>query len=239
MTTTDPGGSASTSGRGFVQSLLDKVSSRVVGAILMVGIVVLAATTGYAVFSGRSVDFWGLKIGEGTDKGDKTTIEGSARTKQSAACEDELANERKRTREAERRLAEAITRADLPQKWRDGMGKSDVLPILSADGGESCDDDDTLECLYAKIENRIGKSGGFIDVKHAKNDIVKMVQKALQSVDAFEGDIDGDGTHAWSALLTFQRRKGIRSNEDAFEGKFGTKTLARIRKLHDQIVHEA
>jgi hypothetical protein len=236
--TKDSDDSTSPSQRGMVAALLDKIGARILGIALIAGLVLLGATTAYAVLSGRSVDFWGLRIGEGASSTKKGAGEAAAGK---PACEEEVVRLQKRAEEAERRLGAAITRGDIPALWPVGKAKSDVLPILLNANSSSaeCDDDDTFDCLYAKIENHIGKEGGFIDVRHTSQDVVKMVQKALQSIDAFDGNIDGDGTTAWSALLKFQRSKGIRSNDDVYEGKFGIKTLSKIRNIHKKIVDGA
>ena len=216
----------------LLTALLNRIGPRVLGLLLAIGMLLLAGTTLYAIRSGRSVDFWGLKIGEGTQP---TKPTGAADGEAKPWCRRELAAASKRAEEAERGLAAAIVERDIPVLWPEGKPKNEIIPTLARAGQECNDDDRMIESLYAKIENEIGQNSGFIDVQHAPKDIVVMIQKALQSCDALDGDADGDASRTWTALLKFQRSQHIRSNEDAYEGKFGMKTLNQIRKRHKAI----
>ena len=216
----------------FLTALLNRIGPRVLGLLLAIGMLLLAGTTFYAMKSGRSVDFWGLKIGEGTQP---TKSAGTSDDGAKPWCRRELAAASKRAEEAERGLAAAIVQRDIPVLWPEGRPKSEIIPTLARTGQECNDDDRMIECLYAKIENEIGKNSGFIDVQSAPKNIVIMIQRALQSCGALDGDADGDANRTWTALLKFQKSQHIRSNEDAYEGKFGMKTLNQIRKRHKAI----
>jgi hypothetical protein len=220
------------------QALINKVSPRVLGIVLLVGIALLTSTTLYAVFSGRSVDFWGLKIGGGPGPDEVKGGPSDANQKRCAAREADLQAARNQSRDLEHQLAGAITSRDL-SFWSGGKTKQEIVAICQTEADHpGCDDEDMAECLFAKIENRIGKSGGYIDPKSAPKDTVMMVQKALQSIKAFDGDIDGNGERTWQALMRFQQGKRIRNNDNAYEGLCGMKTLARIRAVHKQLADE-
>ncbi|HVV48923.1 MAG TPA: hypothetical protein VHO06_04635 [Polyangia bacterium] len=218
----------------FRTALLNRISPRVFGLLLAVVMLMLVATTGYAIFTGRSLDFWGLKIGAGTPPAKPPEANGTSDEGAKAGCQREAAAASKRAEEAERKLGEAIAQRDIPNLWPAGKPKSEVIPTL-IQAGQECDDDGMADCLYAKIENQIGKYSGFIDVQHAPKDLVTMIQRALQSCGALDGDLDGDAIRTRAALLKFQKSQHIRSNEDAYEGKFGMKTLNQIRKRHKEI----
>lgn len=230
-----PGPSADST---VLRALINKVSPRVLGIVLVVGIALLASTILYAVFSGRSVDLWGLKIGEGPGPGEAKGGPPDPNQKRCAAREADLLAAQSQSHDLEHQLAGAITSKDLPF-WSGGKTKQEIVAICQTEAEHpGCDDEDTAECLYAKIENRIGTSGGYIDPKSARKDTVMMIEKALQSIKAFDGEIDGNGERTWQALMRFQQGKRIRNNDNAYEGLCGMKTLARIRAVHKQLADE-
>lgn len=220
---------------GVLETIFTKLGPRMVGVALVLAIAFLGLTGMYAVATGRSVDFWGLKIGE-TPHAQARPLNPPA-TEASKTCERALEQAKQRTRELSRRLDESITRSDLAELWPLGHSKQSVVTaLLTKPAPVTCPDDDTAECRYEKLLNRIGESGGAIDLLHTSKDTVILIQRALSDVGAYEGELDGNAAATKRSLIAFQRKFRIRTNTDTIEGLMGRKTLEQIRRVRRTIV---
>jgi hypothetical protein len=220
---------------GWVESIVSKVSPRVVAIAVLIAVCSLCGMTMYAVASGQPVEAWGWKIG-----GRQTPLPVAPTPLVDDSCKTELESEKQLRYKADSELKHAITRSELGDLWPENQSKGEVLATLQQRSAQvACPDDDTANCRFEKLRNMIGQYSGQIDVVRLQQKrVTQLIQQVLADVRWYEGEIDGDAVKTKEQLKRFQRQYSIRTNTSTFEGLMGNKTLNRIEALHKEQVEE-
>lgn len=146
------------------------------------------------------------------------------------------------------RITQALTPTDLPGIWDAGMSKDDILARLRV-MKKSTDDYQRLEgspdFVFLQLEREISNSGGAINTNIAgesAGDVFRLIQMALQFIDAFQGSPDGTQASTNRALEEFQKshNAGLPKDQQLKPlGFFGRRTLALIRNKYWKIIQKS
>jgi len=220
-----------------MDKFLDKLPPKLLGIVVTVALAFAGITTVFALLTGRSIDAWGFKIGAGSAFAEQESK--SPNVLESHDGTQALEQERA-TLKAQ--LAASIVATDIPRIWTAGLSKNDVVQRLANHiqcNSEAAEDDESAECLFARLVSRIGRAGGAVDVMTCRADAtVLLVQQCLRLAGAYQGPIDGNREAVRAALLKFQKENRIRS-ADGGAGQVGLKTLRKLRDKHSALVNEA
>lgn len=150
--------------------------------------------------------------------------------------------------ELKAQIARALTPTDLPGIWNAGMSKDDILARLRV-MKKSTDDYQRLEgspdFVFLKLEREISNSGGAVNTNIAgesARDVFRLIQTALQFIDAFQGNPDGSQASTNRALEGLQKAHNAKlPKEQQLKplGFFGRRTLALIRNRYWKIIQKS
>lgn len=241
--------------------LIGKLGPRTLAVLIATALLLMTGVILYAVRSGHPVSVFGLSIDP--SKAELQTEVSVLRKKleQCAVPRQELELQiRDLARELEARptiealgalksqIAQALTPADLPGIWDGPMSKDDILVRLRM-MKKRTDDYQRLEgspdFVFLKLEREISISGGAVNTNIAgesARDVFRLIQTALQFIDAFQGSPDGMQASTNRALEEFQTAHNAKlPKEQQLKplGFFGRRTLALIRNNYWKIIQKS
>lgn len=241
--------------------LISKLGPKTVAVLTAMGLVLVASVIVYALYAGHAVSFLGLSIDE-SNKELESEISALRKTlAERQALEKELElqivdlkrklKERSTDEEVAKlktQLAKALTPVDLPGIWDAGMSRDEAVARVKA-MKKSTDDYEKLagspDFVFLQLEREISNSGGAINTNIANDnerDVFRLIQTALQFIDAFQGSPDGAQGPANRALEAFQKGYNAqvpKERELRPLGFFGRRTLSIIRDRYWKIIRES
>lgn len=241
--------------------LIGKLGPRTLAVLTATALLLMTGVIVYAVRSGHPVSVFGLSIDPSNAQLQAEVSVLRKRLEQCAVPNQELELQiRDLAQELEKRptmeelgelksqIAKALTPADLPGIWDAGMSKDDILARLRA-MKKSTDDYQRLEgspdFVFLQLEREISNSGGAVNTNIADEsarDVFRLIQTALQFIDAFQGSPDGTQASTNRALEEFQKTHNAKlPKEQQLKplGFFGRRTLALIRNKYWKIIQKS
>ncbi|MDH3670680.1 MAG: hypothetical protein OES46_05880 [Gammaproteobacteria bacterium] len=241
--------------------LIGKLGPRALVALTATALLLMTGVILYAVRSGHPVSVFGLSIDPSNAELQAEVSALRKRLEQRAAPNQELELQiNDLTRKLEERptmeeldelksqIAQALTPSDLPGIWDAGMSKDDILTRLRV-MKKSIDDYQRLEgspdFVFLKLEREISNSGGAVNTNIAgenERDVFRLIQTALQFIDAFQGNPDGTQASTNRALEEFQQAHNAKlPKEQQLKplGFFGRRTLTLIRNKYWKIIQKS
>ena len=241
--------------------LIGKLGPRALAVLTVTALLLMTGVILYAVRSGHPVNVFGLSIDSSNAdlQAEATTLR--KRLEQCTTPNPELELQiSDLTRKLEERptaqdmdklnaqIAQALTPTDLAGIWDAGMSKDDILARLRV-MKKSTDDYQKLEgspdFVFLKLEREISNSGGAVNTNIAgesARDVFRLIQTALQFIDAFQGNPDGTQASTNRALEEFQKahNAGLPKEQQLKPlGFFGRRTLALIRNKYWKIIQKS
>lgn len=241
--------------------LIGKLGPRTLAVLTATALLLMTGVILYAVRSGHPVSIFGLSIDPSNAELQAEVSVLRERLEQCAVPNQELElkisdlirklAERPTAQdmdELKAQIAQALTPTDLPGIWNAGMSKDDILARLRV-MKKSTDDYQRLEgspdFVFLKLERGISNSGGAVNTNIAgesARDVFRLIQTALQFIDAFQGNPDGSQASTNRALEEFQKAHNAKlPKEQQLKplGFFGRRTLALIRNRYWKIIQKS
>lgn len=200
----------------------------------------LAAVIVYAIYSGHYLSFFGLSIGQ-TDQSLFTQIEELERELAERPTREELESLRGDVAKAQDEVAKALVPSDLPALWGGGASKTQVIEKIKA-MSKTADAYDavtqSMDFVFVELERAIARSGGYINTNEGggtEQEVLRFIQTALRSINAFEGTPDGEQSSTNRALEAFQANYNLGLAEGMQLrplGFFGPRTLSILRERY-------
>lgn len=241
--------------------LIGKLGPRTLAVLTATALLLMTGVILYAVRSGHPVSIFGLSIDPSNAELQAEVSVLRERLEQCAVPNQELElkisdlirklAERPTAQdmdELKAQIAQALTPTDLPGIWNAGMSRDDILARLRV-MKKSTDDYQRLEgspdFVFLKLERGISNSGGAVNTNIAgesARDVFRLIQTALQFIDAFQGNPDGSQASTNRALEEFQKAHNAKlPKEQQLKplGFFGRRTLALIRNRYWKIIQKS
>ena len=220
--------------------LISTIGPKGLTLVVIMAAVLVATVIAYAVSAGHPVEFFGLSIGQSNEElvSEIGGFKKQLRERPTVAEMEELKNE----------IAKSLTPSDLPGIWGPGASKKDMIHKIQ-ELKKNADDyrelSVSIEVLFLRLERQIANSGGSINTNiyaNSEQETFQLIQAVLQSINAFDGVLDGNQASTNRTLVAFQQAY----NDDAPRklelkplGFFGRRTLSIIRDEYWRIIRES
>jgi len=201
----------------FLKELLKKLTPKVVGLLIALALLLLAAVLFFAVARGSDVSFWGVQISQ-----------------PSTALKQEI--EFLKTQ-----LQHTIALDDLNGLIDSTQNKAAALAQikqLAVQAGQMKEWENKFSYKLFQLELLISRYGNFISTSIPGADrrpAYALIQSVLAEVDFYQGEVDGDMNKTHNALVAFQTDYNTHMPEGAkiqALGNFGYQTLEAIRSRY-------
>lgn len=226
---------------------ISKLGPKALTILIVVALILVAGVIVYAVSAGHPVNFFGLKIGQPNQELQSEIDDLQSKVR---VLRKEL-DERPTQEQVDRlkaEIAKALTPADLPDVWDTGIAKEEVVNNIREMMKSTVDYRElqgSPDFVFLRLEREISKSGGSINTNVGSGydrEVFQLIQSALQAINAFEGNLDGDQVSTNKTLERFQKAYNRKVPEERRLkplGFFGRRTLYIIRDQYWQIIEES
>lgn len=207
---------------GLISSIINKLTPKIIGLIIIVGLLLITAIIGLAVQKGQKLSLPGV------------TIEPSGQVKNPNIPKNDKVID----------TVGSISASDLctlsDKYFNSSLNKDQLINVIR----QLIDRVSELEKLEANINYKLTKMelmiqdfGNAIDTKIKDKDRVesyKKIQSILKAIGFFESEVDGDQHSTNIAVINFQKTYNQNEKKKVFEdnelGYFGYTTCAAIRR---------
>ena len=214
------------------------IAFRTIAAMVLITGGVLAASIIYAVYSGHYISFFGVSIGQ-TDRSLLVRIETLEQELAKRPTRDEVKRLKTDAEKAKAEAVNALVPSDLPDLWEPRESKAQIIEKITAMSKMADvynEVTQSMEFVFVELEHVITRSGGYINTNEGTESgpkVLRLIQTALASIDAFEGTPDGDQSSTNKALEAFQATYNAGLSPDEIQlrplGFFGPRTLSIMR----------
>ncbi len=205
---------------GIIDIIITRLTPKVLTFLIAMGMLLLAAIVGIAVFRGSEVKIFGIEISQ-----------------PSKACQEDLAH----CRQA---LQASVTVTEFQEIVHVPLTKTQALDTLRAlvKSAEAVNSwRANFNYRLFEIEQQMMRYGGFISTRIADGEriaVYRMIQALLSDLGFYEGPLDGAQRATHEALVAFQNDYNTRVTEAeriSALGSFGYHTLEAVRSRYRQM----
>ncbi|MFQ6023319.1 MAG: hypothetical protein ACE5NW_11405 [Acidiferrobacterales bacterium] len=226
---------------------VSKLGPKTLTILIAIALILVAAVITYAISVGHPVNFFGLYIGQANQElhSEIAVMKSQIRVLRKKLDERPTQED---VNKLKAEIANALISSDLPGVWDAAMSKDQVENTIKA-MKKSTDEYDEFkgssDFVFLRLEREISKSGGAINTKIAEGydrEVFQLIQSALQAINAFRGNLDGEQVSTNRALEVFQREYNQKVSEELQlkpRGFFGRRTLYIIRDQYWKIIEES
>jgi len=201
----------------FLKDLLNKLSSKVLGLLIALAMLLLASVLLFAVARGSDVSFWGVQISQ-----------------PSLALKQEIEH-------LQAQLLRSIPLEDLHGLLDSTQTRTAAVAEITRLANQSnqiAEWENKFSYKLFKLELLISRYGNFISTSIPGADrqpAYQLIQSVLADVGFYEGEIDGAMNKTHASLIAFQQDYNTQVPEQAkiqSLGNFGFQTLEAIRSRY-------
>lgn len=220
--------------------LISKLGPRALSVLIVIALLLLAGVIGYAVSVGHPVNFFGLQIGQSNEDLAAKISELQARLNERPTHEQ--------LNELKSQIVKALTPSDLPGIWDPTLSKEEAKSRIIEIKERAASYNELAggaDFVFLKLEREIANSGGAINTNAGTGnevEVFQLIQSALQSIDAFQGNPNGAQVLTNRSLREFQEAYNAQVPEKRRLkplGFFGWRTLSVIREEYWKIIQKS
>lgn len=202
---------------GIIDVLINKLTPKVLGLLVGMGMLLLAVIVGIAVYQDKDVDLFGIRISQ-----------------PSRVCQEELTR-------CQQELAQAVPLPLLQEVIGKPLARPqlvDTLRALVRFAGEAAEWRNNFNFRLFELEQQLQRFGGFISTRiqdSSRTAVYRMIQGVLSEVGFYDGVLNGDQQATYTALVAFQKeynQQVAESEQITSLGSFGYKTLEALRSRY-------
>ncbi|HOT98016.1 MAG TPA: hypothetical protein PLN61_07165 [bacterium] len=201
----------------IIDVIINKLTPKVLGLLVAMGMLLLAIIIGIAVFQDKDVDLFGIKISQ-----------------PSRECQEELAR-------CQQELAQSLPLSQLQEIIGKPLAHPQVVDTLRAlvkFAGEAAEWRNNFNYRLFELEQQLHRFGGFISTRiqdASRTAAYRMIQGVLSEVGFYSGVLNGEQKATYDALVAFQKdyNQQVAENEQITSlGSFGYRTLEALRSRY-------